>query len=334
MARGGHVGLVVGGEMPLADRVGGVAAGPQDLREEAVLAGDLAVVAGVPHGQVGDPAEAVAVVVAAGEQAGPGGRAQRGGVEVGEPEAVVGQAVDRRRGHVGSVTAQLGESHVVEHDEQDVGRALGRARHIRPPRGRVPPVVADHALEWLRLHPTSRCPRTRGQVIAPPRRRRDRGSSAEGGRPGSEGFEHPAPAGVLPGWWTTRCRASLAVGYERSERSRIARAAFLASYIAASAWRTSTIGIGVGVALRQGDAHAGLQRQIDTVHRDGALGDAVAYAAEHLFTLDSCARGRARRGTRRRRDWPTTSHGIGGEHQRHGRGRGWLRRRPRGRTGR
>ena len=174
MARGGHVRLVVGCEMPFADRVGGVALSPQDLREEAVLTGDLTVVAGIAHGQIGHSAEAVAVVVASREQAGPRGRAQRGGVEVGEPEATLGQAVDRRSGDVGAVAAQLGEAHVVEHDEQDIGGALGRAGHFRPPRCRLPPVVADHALERLCLHSPSRFPRTSGEVIAPPRRLRDR----------------------------------------------------------------------------------------------------------------------------------------------------------------
>ena len=69
-ARCGHVRLVVGGEVPLADRVGRVPLRLQDLGQEAVLVGDLARVAGIPHGQVGDAPHPVGVVVAPREQAG------------------------------------------------------------------------------------------------------------------------------------------------------------------------------------------------------------------------------------------------------------------------
>ena len=72
-------------------------------------------------------------MVAPGEQAGAGGRAQRGGVEVGEPDALGGEAVDDGRVDVGPVAAELGEADVVEHDEDDVGRARraawGRGGH-------------------------------------------------------------------------------------------------------------------------------------------------------------------------------------------------------------
>jgi hypothetical protein len=76
----------LGGEVPLPDGVGGVAMGAQDLREEAVLPGRLPPVAGEADGQVGHPPHPTAVVVATGEQAGPGGRAQGGGVEVGQSD--------------------------------------------------------------------------------------------------------------------------------------------------------------------------------------------------------------------------------------------------------
>ena len=100
----------------------------QDLGQEAVLDGDLAPVARVAHGQVGHPTHAVAVVVAPGEQARAGRRAQGGGVEVGQPHASGGQGVDHRRVDVGAVAAQLGEAHVVEHDQHHVGRARRRLR--------------------------------------------------------------------------------------------------------------------------------------------------------------------------------------------------------------
>ena len=71
-AVGRHVRLVVGREVPLAHRVGGVPLGPQDLRQEPVLGRDLARVAGERRREVGDPTHAVRVVVASGEQARPG----------------------------------------------------------------------------------------------------------------------------------------------------------------------------------------------------------------------------------------------------------------------
>ena len=69
----GHVGLVLGAQMPLADGVGRVPVGPEDLRQEAVLAGRPAPVPGEAAGQVGDAPHATAVVVAAREEARPRG---------------------------------------------------------------------------------------------------------------------------------------------------------------------------------------------------------------------------------------------------------------------
>ena len=93
-ARRGHVRLVLGGQVPLADGVGRVAGRAQDLGQVAVLPRRLAPVAGIADRQVGHPAHAAAMVVAAGQQAGPGRRAQRRRVEVREPDAAGGQAVD------------------------------------------------------------------------------------------------------------------------------------------------------------------------------------------------------------------------------------------------
>ena len=126
--RVGHVGLALGAQVPLAHRVGGVPGGPQHLGEETVLARWPPPVAGEPGGQVGHAAHAAAMVVAPREQAGPRRRAQRGGVEVGQPHALGGDAVDEGRLDVGAVAAELGEADVVEHDQHDVGRALGRRR--------------------------------------------------------------------------------------------------------------------------------------------------------------------------------------------------------------
>ena len=145
--RGGHVGLLLGAEVPLPHGVGGVAVGPEDLGDEAVLPWRAAPVAGKTRGQIRHPSHAAAVMIASRQQARPGGGAQRSGVEVGEADPVVRQAVDDGGFDVGAVTAQLGEADVVEHDQHDVGRVLGWSRTGRPPGLRVAPVVADLALE-------------------------------------------------------------------------------------------------------------------------------------------------------------------------------------------
>ena len=67
---GGHVGLVLRREVPLAHGIGGVAVGAQDLRQIAVLPGGLAPVAGEPRGEVGHSPHAAAMVVATREQTG------------------------------------------------------------------------------------------------------------------------------------------------------------------------------------------------------------------------------------------------------------------------
>src|SRR5947207_12413493 len=88
---------------------------------------------------------------AAGEDAGAGRRAQRGGVEVGVAEAAAGEGVEVRRVDVGAVTAELGEAHVVEHHEDDVGRAGRRPRLLGPPRLRLPVVPPDAPPELARF---------------------------------------------------------------------------------------------------------------------------------------------------------------------------------------
>ena len=151
-----HVGLVVGGEVPLAHGVGGVAGRPQDLGEEGALGGDLPEVAGIAHGQVGHPPHGVGVVVAAGQQTRPGRRAQGGRAEVGQAHPAVGQGVEPRRVDVRAVTAELGEAHVVEDDQHHVGRAGRRLGLGWPPGLRVSPVAADHPAERRHAVPNLR----------------------------------------------------------------------------------------------------------------------------------------------------------------------------------
>ena len=77
---GGHVHLGLGAEMPLAHHVGVPTQLAQDLGQGAVLRGDHPTGVGEPDRRLGDARHAVAGVVAPGQQARPGRRAQRRGV--------------------------------------------------------------------------------------------------------------------------------------------------------------------------------------------------------------------------------------------------------------
>ena len=113
---------------------------------------DRGVVAGEAGGELHDARHAVAVVVAAGEQARAGRRAQRGGVEVRVAVALAGEAVEARRGDVGAVAAELRVAHVVEQHDHDVGRALRRRRHRRPPALRLVVGPPDDPFELRPRH--------------------------------------------------------------------------------------------------------------------------------------------------------------------------------------
>src|SRR6185312_6381865 len=98
-----------------------------------------------------DAGHAVAGVVAAGEQAGAGRRAQRGGVELRVAQPGVDDPVDVRRLDRSAVGAQGREPDVVEYDEEHVRRAVGCARRLerRPVRLGISYVDVDDALERL-----------------------------------------------------------------------------------------------------------------------------------------------------------------------------------------
>ena len=111
------------------------------------MVGDVAAHVGVAAVEVGDGAHPHGVVVPAGEQRGPGRRAQRGDVEIGVAQPLRGQTVDVRRGQLGAVAAEVGEPGVVEEDEHHVGRVLAGVGRGRPPRGRFGLGAGDHAVE-------------------------------------------------------------------------------------------------------------------------------------------------------------------------------------------
>ncbi len=150
------------GEVPLADRERRIALVAQDLRQEAVLLRDRRVVAGESRGQLDDAGHAVGVMVAPGEQARPGGRAEGGRVEVRVAPAVGGQSIERRSLDVGSVAPELGVTHVVEQHHHDVGGVVGSSRQRWPPRHGFVERRADRAVERL-AHGAQ--PRQDGEIL-------------------------------------------------------------------------------------------------------------------------------------------------------------------------
>ncbi len=103
-------------EVPLADVQGRVARVAQHLGDRGRRRRDAAAGGGEPGVPLGHHRHADAVVVAAGQQAGPGGRAERRRVEPRVAQATGRQAVDRGRVDLGAVAAEVGEADVVEHD--------------------------------------------------------------------------------------------------------------------------------------------------------------------------------------------------------------------------
>ena len=133
--------------MPLADHEGGVAGAVEHLGHRGRLVGDAAPHVGEPGAEVRDGPHAHRVVVAAGEQRGPGGRAQRRDVEVREAQATGGEAVDVGRREVGPVAAEVGEAEVVEEDHHDVRGMVAGVGGIGPRRLGLGDGPADDPVE-------------------------------------------------------------------------------------------------------------------------------------------------------------------------------------------
>ena len=145
--------LVLGRQVPLADGPGGVAVGHQRGGQHPAGGRDAGVVAREAGGQLHDAAHAHRVVVAAGEQAGPGRRAQGGGVEVGVAEPAGGEAVEGRGVDVRAEAARAGRS-----PRRRARRAARSARPAAarvgsgPPRRRLVVVPPDRPPELPRFH--------------------------------------------------------------------------------------------------------------------------------------------------------------------------------------
>jgi hypothetical protein len=87
-------------------------------------------------------------MVAAGEHAGAGGRAQRRDVEAAVAQPARGERVDCRRVDVAAEAPQLREAEVVEDDDDDVRRARRRPRQRIERRPRLGRGASDGGASW------------------------------------------------------------------------------------------------------------------------------------------------------------------------------------------
>ena len=134
----------------LPNHGGSVAVLPQDPADRGAVAPNQAVVARKAARRLGDDAEADRMMVPARDQRSAGRRAERRGVEIRIAQAIVGDAVERRRRNDAAEGRGRGEANVVGHDEQDIRRAF-RRHDARGPIGlRLRRVEFDFAPEPLR----------------------------------------------------------------------------------------------------------------------------------------------------------------------------------------
>ena len=132
----------------LAELRGGVAVEFQRLRQRRHRVGEHRAVPRCAGGNLGDAAHANGMVIAAGQQRLPRGRAQRGGVEAGELQPARCQFFRGRCLARPAKGAGRAEADVVDQDNQDVGSALGWAQSIdwRKLRRRILRIEGDQAL--------------------------------------------------------------------------------------------------------------------------------------------------------------------------------------------
>jgi len=142
--------FVVGREVPLADGERRVPLAHEHLGEEPVGRRHRRVVAREAGRELDDPGHPAGVVVAAGEQAGARRRAQRGGVEAVELEAVLRQPLGDRSVDRAAERARGREPDVVEQDDEHVRRAGRGPQRLdrRERRLRILGVQRELALVW------------------------------------------------------------------------------------------------------------------------------------------------------------------------------------------
>ena len=134
--------------MVLADHVGVVALCQQHLRKEAVLERNVAVVAGIAGGELGDGGHSVGMVVAPGDDARTRRRTQGRGVHVGVAQAALCKRVQVGRLDGAAEAAELAIPGVIQHDEQHVGRTFPGAHGFGP--GRAGLIYGQSDVAWER----------------------------------------------------------------------------------------------------------------------------------------------------------------------------------------
>ncbi len=126
--RSGGAQLMVGGVVSLAEGCGRIGVGLENLRHARRFARPGAVVAGETGRHFGDGSRVDRVVVASGENGGAGRGAKRRRVEAVVAQSFVRETLQGRSLDRAAEGARLAETHVVEQDQQHVGRAGGRGR--------------------------------------------------------------------------------------------------------------------------------------------------------------------------------------------------------------
>ena len=137
------------GQVPLAHGKGGIPLLAQHFGHGGCVRTDVSPHVGKPGVEVGHGSHAHGVVVAAGDETGPGGRTQGRGVEVGVLQTALGQLVDIGRLDGRTVTPEMGETGIVQQDDHHVRAVVGRPFRNRPPRIGILIRPPDFPLEGL-----------------------------------------------------------------------------------------------------------------------------------------------------------------------------------------
>ena len=143
--------LAVRRQMPLPERRGAVPVVPQDPRKRNAVVRKEPRVAGERARELTDGTEADGMVVAAGQQRRPRGRAQRGHVEAVVPQAALGHPRVVRSLDRPAERRRIAEPGIVDQHQEHVGRAVGSA-HVPdrvPVRLRALERPVGHTPEWL-----------------------------------------------------------------------------------------------------------------------------------------------------------------------------------------
>ena len=150
---GRQIGFLQRRQVPLADAVGVVAALGEHLGQQRGFERDPSVAVREAVGELLDGGHPDGGGVAAGQQRGPGRRAQRGGVELRQPHPAFGDAAHGRHLHQPAEAVPGCDAGVIPHEIEHIGRVLGRGRRgVRSPiRLGITDVQLDLALE-LRCH--------------------------------------------------------------------------------------------------------------------------------------------------------------------------------------